>query len=310
LLALKDTVKTIHLPNMRLHPFYFVSVVSIAVAASFSACTEPTAPPTNPPLADSSSVSSSGTVKFQGEIISVPSPTQIAVIIQKANIPYKAELVNSLNNRTKYTSEIKKALNMGTYGADLAYIANYEKGQINNDYFEAVGDLANDLQILDHVDKSLISRLSNNVSNRDSLLSLNAQFFRAGDRYLKNAERADLAGLILFGGWIEALHISLDAATTNKDIRTRIGEQKHAANSLLNLLNKYDDAELDAVKSEMVAISEVFMDLESTYKFEKPINDSKNKTTYLRSKTGVIVSDDQLTELREHVNTLRNLITQ
>ncbi|MEN9348666.1 MAG: hypothetical protein RLZZ77_2177 [Bacteroidota bacterium] len=295
---------------MRLHPFYFVSVVSIAVAASFSACTEPTAPPTNPPLADSSSVSSSGTVKFQGEIISVPSPTQIAVIIQKANIPYKAELVNSLNNRTKYTSEIKKALNMGTYGADLAYIANYEKGQINNDYFEAVGDLANDLQILDHVDKSLISRLSNNVSNRDSLLSLNAQFFRAGDRYLKNAERADLAGLILFGGWIEALHISLDAATTNKDIRTRIGEQKHAANSLLNLLNKYDDAELDAVKSEMVAISEVFMDLESTYKFEKPINDSKNKTTYLRSKTGVIVSDDQLTELREHVNTLRNLITQ
>lgn len=295
---------------MRLHPFYFVSVVSIAVAASFSACTEPTAPPTNPPLADSSSVSSSGTVKFQGEIISVPSPTQIAVIIQKANIPYKAELVNSLNNRTKYTSEIKKALNMGTYGADLAYIGNYEKGQINNDYFEAVGDLANDLQILDHVDKSLISRLSNNVSNRDSLLSLNAQFFRAGDRYLKNAERADLAGLILFGGWIEALHISLDAATTNKDIRTRIGEQKHAANSLLNLLNKYDDAELDAVKSEMVAISEVFMDLESTYKFEKPINDSKNKTTYLRSKTGVIVSDDQLTELREHVNTLRNLITQ
>ncbi|MFY7970615.1 MAG: hypothetical protein ACOVOO_01660 [Flavobacteriales bacterium] len=295
---------------MRLHPFYFVSVVSIAVAASFSACTEPTAPPTNPPLADSSSVSSSGTVKFQGEIISVPSPTQIAVIIQKANIPYKAELVNSLNNRTKYTSEIKKALNMGTYGADLAYIGNYEKGQINNDYFEAVGSLANDLQILDHVDKSLISRLSNNVSNRDSLLSLNAQFFRAGDRYLKNAERADLAGLILFGGWIEALHISLDAATTNKDIRTRIGEQKHAANSLLNLLNKYDDAELDAVKSEMVAISEVFMDLESTYKFEKPINDSKNKTTYLRSKTGVIVSDDQLTELREHVNTLRNLITQ
>lgn len=294
---------------MRLHPIYFVSVVSIAVATTFSACTETTAPPTNPPLADSSSVSTSGTVKFQGEIISVPSPTQIAVIIQKANIPYKAELVNGLDNRAKYTSEIKKALNMGTYGADLAYIANYEKGQINNDYFEAVGDLASDLQILDHVDKSLISRLSNNISNRDSLLSLNAQFFRAGDKYLKNAERADLAGLILFGGWIEALHISLDAATTNKDIRTRIGEQKHAANSLLNLLNKYDDAELDAVKSEMVAISEVFMDLESTYKYEKPINDSKNKTTYLQCKSGVMVSDDQLTELREHVNTLRNLIT-
>jgi hypothetical protein len=261
-------------------------------------------------LVDSSSVSSSGTLKFQGEIISIPSPTQIAVILQKASIPYQQGAVNPLTNASKYTGEFKNAMNMGVYGADLAYIANYEQGQINNDYFETIGDLAGELQILEHIDKSLLSRLANNISNKDSLLSLNAQFFRSGDQYLKNAERSDLAGLILLGGWVEALYISMDAAITNKDIRSMLGDQKHAAASLVSLMSKYNEPSLEKVKVEMLALGEVFQEMESSYEYQKPINDTKEKTTYLRSKSNVIVSDDQLSALREKTNSLRNLIIQ
>jgi hypothetical protein len=295
---------------MRLHPKFFVSIVVLLALLSVVSCSEPTSTASNPPLVDSSSVSSSGTVKFQGEIISIPSPTQIAVILQKANIPYQQGIVNPLTNAPKYTAEFKKALNMGVYGADLAYIANYEQGQINNDYFETIGDLAGELQILEHIDKSLLSRLANNISNKDSLLSLNAQFFRSGDKYLKNAERSDLAGLILLGGWVEALYISLDAAVTNKDIRSMLGEQKHAAASLVNLMSKYNDPSLEKVKVEMVALGDIFEEMESTYEYQKPINDTKEKTTYLRSKSSVVVSDNQLASLREKTISLRNLIIQ
>jgi hypothetical protein len=295
---------------MRLHPKIFVSsVVSFALLTIVS-CSEPTSSTSNPPLVDSSSVSSSGTLKFQGEIISIPSPTQIAVILQKASIPYQQGVVNPLTNASKYTGEFKKAMNMGVYGADLAYIANYEQGQINNDYFETIGDLAGELQILEHIDKSLLSRLANNISNKDSLLSLNAQFFRAGDQYLKNAERSDLAGLILLGGWVEALYLSMDAAITNKDIRSMLGDQKHAAASLVSLMSKYNEPSLEKVKVEMLALGEVFQEMESSYEYQKPINDTKEKTTYLRSKSNVIVSDDQLSALREKTNSLRNLIIQ
>ncbi len=282
----------------------------LAVVVIPSGCEEATTTQSSPSINDSSSVSASGTVKFQGEIISVPSPTQLAVMLEKAQVPFKPELLNPLTNRGNYVNEQKKALNLGVYGADLAYIANYDKGQINIDYFDAVGKLASDLQVLENVDKGLVNRLSNNISKKDSLLALNAQFFHAGDKYLKNAERQDLACLVLFGGWLEALYLSTNAAMDNAEIRSRIGEQRHAAKSLFNLLSKFNNPTIDPVKQEMEEVAEIFDSLESTYEYKKPIHDNKNKKTYFNSRTTVQVTDDQMHSLYEHVTALRNLVIQ
>ncbi|MCC6601307.1 MAG: hypothetical protein IT223_11635 [Crocinitomicaceae bacterium] len=284
--------------------------VLFASVLLFTACEESTSTHRSPSLNDSTAVSSSGTIKFHGEIISVPSPTQLASILEKAKVPFKSELLNPLANRTKYVNEQKKALNLGVYGADLAYMANYDKGQISADYFDAVGKLASDLQILENIDKNLVTRLSNNISKKDSLLALNALFFHAGDKYLKNAERDDLACLVLFGSWLEALYLSTGTAANNSEIWSRIGEQRHAAESLYNLLDKFEDPAIEPIKNEMEEVVDIFDTIKSSYEYRKPIHDEKNKKTYFNSRSSLTVTDEQMAGLTEHIARLRTLVIQ
>jgi len=281
-----------------------------ALGMTLSACEERTGTHQDAPPIDSNGLSSTGTMFLEGEIISVPSPVQISSMIQRAKLAFDKELMNSLDSRDQYLTEYRKAMALGVYGADLAYAANYEQSQLNNDYFNAVGQLSADLQIIDHIDPKLISALNNHIGNRDSLLRLNASFFKAGDTYLKEVKRSDLAGLILFGGWVEALHISIKAGKANDDIRARIGEQKNAAVSLRNLITKLSDPSMKEIQDQLIVLVRTFEALRMSYTYQKPINDAKEKITYLRSKTTVEISNDQMTELELSTTRLRNLIIQ
>lgn len=296
---------------MSLRPVFISSLlVCVGLTLILSACEQPTN--NNAPASgvDSNSVSSSGTVKLEGQIISIPSPNQLAILIKQSKVPFQEAKLHDLTKVAYYLSEEKKALNLGLYGADLAYIANFEKGQLANDYYEAVGKLAGELEILDHIDSKLVSRLSNNVSNRDSVLRLSSQFFHSADKYLKNNKRSDLAGLILLGGWVESIYFALDAAENNQDIRKRIGEQKHACASLTNLLIEAKIPALDQLTNEMKALNDIYADFKTEYTYSKPITDTKEKTTYITSKSSVTVDNNQLKMLSERIQAIRSIIIQ
>lgn len=285
-------------------------ILTAAIGVCLTSCEERTGTHQDAPSIDANGLSSSGTMFLEGEIISVPSPIQISSMIQKARISFDKDLMNPLQNRDLYLTEYRKAMALGVYGADLAYAANYEQSQLNNDYFNVVGQLSADLQIIDHIDPKLISSLNNHIGNRDSLLRLNASFFKAGDTYLKEVKRSDLAGLILFGGWLEALHISIKAGKENEEIRARIGEQKNAANSLRNLISKLTDPSMKDIQDEFNILAGLFESLRVNYTYQKPINDAREKITYLRSKTTVEITTEQLAAIEASTIKLRNLIIQ
>jgi hypothetical protein len=291
------------------HCFVIAALVGAVVFGS-TGCAEHTATPQAGMASDTSAVTSSGTMKIDGEIISIPSPTLLATLLLKANIPFNGQAVNPLQNQVNYTSETKKALNLGVYGADLAYVANYEQGQTNSDYFNVIAKLAGELGVLEHLDQTIVSRLNNNINNRDSLMALNATFFHAADKYLKSNERGDLASLVLVGGWVEAIHLSIEPAYSNAEVRNRVGEQKYSARSIQNLINRQTDPSLDPIKENVTKLVELLSALESSYKYQKPITDSKDRITYFTSKTSILVSDQELADIKEQVQTLRTLIIQ
>lgn len=283
----------------------FVSMVVISTG-----CEQPTTTNTTTSTVDSNSVSGSGTLKLDGQIISIPSPNQLAILVRQSNVPFKQEQLHDLKKSDYYLSEQKKALNLGIYGADLAYIANFDKGQLANDYFDAVGKVAGELEILDHIDGKLVSRLSNNISNRDSVLRLSSQFFHSADRYLKNNKRTDLAGLVLLGGWVESIHFASEAASSNEDVRRRIAEQKHACASLTNLLTKINDPALENLVEQMKELNDIYADLQATYSYSKPITDAKEKTTYITSKSTVNMDQKQLEAVSNRIEAIRSIIIQ
>lgn len=290
----------------------FMSSLTLAIGTAFLliSCEQPTTSGNNALELNSNSISSSGTVKLEGQIISIPSPNQLAILVKQSNVPFQEGKLHDLKKVSYYLSEQKKALNLGVFGADLAYIANFEKGQLANDYYEAVGKLAGELEILDHIDGKLVNRLGNNISDRDSVIRLSSQFFHSADRYLKNNKRSDLAGLILLGGWVESVYFAIDAAGSNEEIRRRLGEQKHACASLTNLLVNMNDPSLEQLTTEMKALNDIYSGFNSKYTYSKPITDAKEKTTYITSKSSVEVETGQLEALSGRVQAIRSIITQ
>lgn len=296
---------------MRFIRLKLIAALQIAVLAfALTSCEEPKGNTNQPPADADDAASTSGTIKFEGEIISIPSPVQVVNLIQKSNIPFSEALISPLSARERFVSESKKALNMGIYGADLAYVANYNQGQTCNDYLDAVAKLAGDLGVLEKIDKGLVSKLSGSINEKDSLIKLNADLFKAVDMYLKGNQQGHISSYVLIGGWIESLHLASDAAKTNEALRMRLGEQKYAAESILKLGARIEDQAFDPIKSAIEDLCETLKELESTYAYRQPINDHKTKTTYLRSQTTVKVTDEQLATLTEQISKVRNLITE
>lgn len=289
----------------------FISLVAVmSMMLLFSACSDQQKGTQPPALTDTTGISSTGTMRFEGVMISVPSPIQVATLIKKQKIKFNETHVNSLQNKAKYLNQTKKAMNIGVYGADLAYLANYDLGQINNDYFDAVASLSSELGLLEHIDKKLITRLSSNLNNVDSIHTLNASFFNSIDDYLKANEQPHISSFILIGGWIESLHLSSLESKSSPELRMRLAEQKYSAASILSLIEKLDDPVFNPIKSDVTKLCNMLSDLESKYVYRQPITDHREKTTYLRSQTSVDMSEDQLNEISAQIQIVRNIIIE
>jgi len=248
-------------------------------------------------------------VKYEGEIFSIPSPVQTAILIKNSGIEYNEELLNDVDNTDKYINQFQKAMNMGVYGADLAYLSNFNNTRMSIDYFNAIEELADDLGIKNNIDVGILIRFNKNIEIQDSLYSLNAELYQEANRYLQDNERNDVASLILAGGWIEALHISIDAAYDDEQIRTRVGEQRSALVSLVALLGKFEDTQVVQVRDGLMELVTVYKEMETSYTYVKPITDADDRTTYLNSKSQVDILDEHLARLKESVDAIRNTIT-
>jgi hypothetical protein len=296
---------------LKIHHYSGFCATLVVLTLALQSCQEPQNPGQVSP-ADSlnSGISQSGTMNFEGEIISLPSPIQVANYLKKNNLPFKQELVHLPGSKTKYVNETKKALNMGVYGADLAYISNFNLGQQNADYVDLVAQLASELGVLEHVDRKIIGRLRTGLTSSDSLIKLNADLFHSADKYLKSNDKYDISAYILIGGWIESLHLAADAAQSNEFLRTRLGEQKYAATSIDRLNKKFTDPVYEPIRREVELLCSEFAKLESSYSYRKPIVDAETRTTYINSKTSVQVADEQLTAITSQITKIRNLITE
>ncbi|MDG1780893.1 MAG: hypothetical protein P8H59_08065 [Flavobacteriales bacterium] len=249
-------------------------------------------------------------VKLDSEIFSLPSPVQTAVLLSKSEIPYNDALLNPVAKVNSYMNQSSQALNLGVYGADLAYLSNYNNAQLKLDYFKVVEDLATELNIRNNIDQSLIDRFASNIDSRDSLYKLNANLFKAADQYLKQNDEEEVAALVLSGGWIEALHLSMQAAESNDAMRNRIGEQGTAVRSIVNLLKRSTEPSTLELAAKMAALAELFEGLNMTYTYVKPIPDASQRISYLNSKSKVELSDEQLALIAVQVDAIRNMIIQ
>lgn len=245
------------------------------------------------------------------ELFSIPSPIQTAVLIKATGANFDKEMLNDASRAATYSTRVQRSLNLGVYGADLAYITMYDQTQAAISYLNASRKIADELGVSSAFDEQMLGRFQSNLGQKDSLLSLVAEAYRSSDNYLKNNERDDVGSLILAGGWIEALYFATKVAknTNNPEVNRRIGEQKNTLENLIKLLQKYNNNEEFAeIVDELINLYSLFDEVEYLYTFEKPATDAEKKLTVINSKSDIKISAEQLEAINQKIGEIRDMI--
>ncbi len=246
-----------------------------------------------------------------GEIFSIPSPIQTAILIKQVGANYDKTLLNDPKNYSNYSTKFQKALNLGVYGADLGYVTMYEQTQDAIGYLASVRKLADELGVSGAFDLSLVDRFEKNMGNKDTILALVSDAYRASDNYLKNNERDDLGALVLAGGWVESIYFATNVAkvSKNEDVIKRIGEQKKTIENLIKMLSPYyNNADFTAFIDSLIDLAGDFDNIKFIYIYEKPTTDVENKITTINSRTEVSITEDQLKTISDKIAKIRKSI--
>lgn len=252
----------------------------------------------------------SQTIKFSNTLFSLPSPYQLTLLVRKSGVSFNSNLLNPIENNQNYTSNFDKCVNLGVYGADLAYMSIYEQSPLIVSSFSVIKGLSNDLDLTSSFNKELVERIENNVNNKDSLMSIVSSAYRDMDVYLKETQRQREGALVLAGGWLESMYIltQLTIESKNDALAQRIGESRQPLDNLIKILSPYyhDSQEIEKLLNELVELADIFAGVELQYTYVVPEIDAQKKMTIVKSVTKIIISDDVLNDITKKVNTIRD----
>jgi hypothetical protein len=256
--------------------------------------------------------SASQTIKFGNTLFSLPSPYQLTMLVKKSAVPFNSNLLNPTENNQNYTSNFAKCINLGVYGADLAYMSIYEQSPLIVSLFSIIKGLSNDLDLTSAFSKELVERVENNVDNKDSLMNIVSGAYRDMDVYMKETQRQREGTLVLAGGWIESMFIltQLTIDSKNKELAQRIGENRQPLDNLIKILTPYyhDSPDIERVVDELMELLEIFENVESEYTYVVPEIDMENRMTIVKSETKIVVPDDVLIEISDKLRSIRESI--
>ncbi|MCC7051546.1 MAG: hypothetical protein IT239_07205 [Bacteroidia bacterium] len=192
----------------------------------------------------------------------VPSPIEMASLLQKAGAKYDRTILNDINNTSKYSSNAAKAINLGVFGADLTYASVCDQTQETMFYLKAAKILADGLGVSEAFKKETIERMENNLNHKDSMMNIISESFSETDAYLQENDRANVSALVIAGGWLEGLHIACKVAKVAPNaepVKNRIIEQKLSLDNLLGLLSAYpEDPAISDLSKQLTSLKEVY----------------------------------------------------
>lgn len=244
----------------------------------------------------------------------LPSPIETAYLIKSTGVPYNIDLANSVSNVDNYATTMQKALNFGVYGADLSYTSLFNQTQTTIQYMSATKKLADELGILDFVKADIVTRIENNINDRDSLMEIITDGFVGASEYLKEAGRAEVAALIMAGGWLEGLYISTsltDLAENNNRLIDLVIDQRLSLSILIKLLDNYKSDE------NVATVYGWLTDLQNTYNRIKTMSSEikaetakDSKTTTLTSRTDPFINDVLFKAICQKADSIRTIMVK
>ncbi len=240
---------------------------------------------------------------------SLPSPLETAMLLKRSGAQYNPEILNPVENISRYTTSKSMALNLGIYSTDLSYASLFDQTPASIKYMTASKKLAEGLGILNAIDNSIIQRLEENVNNREAIMDIISETFLNTNSILEENDRVAIGSIILVGGWIEGLYIATslvnDVGKTDNELIERIIDQKFSLGTVISLLEQHKHmADVKSVLDDIIQLGIIYDKIQISVSRVEVINDTSTSST-LRSKNVVSVSPTVFKELRDKVIEIR-----
>jgi hypothetical protein len=186
---------------------------------------------------------------------------EMSSLFQSSGAVFKQDLLNSPDKLSNYVTSSKKALNLGVYAVDLSYAKVSEQLETAGRYFNAMQRMAEEMGIPSDYFKNTAERFDRNINNKDSLIKIANEVYMASDNYLRENERYTASAQIILGGWVEAIHIASNVASSTKDLDVieRLAEQRVSLANVINMLNEYNsDADINKNLEKLKKLQPLF----------------------------------------------------
>jgi len=248
-----------------------------------------------------------------------PSPAEMLSIIDLAEVSYEGSLMNPTERAGQYLDSKSRSTNLGIYLADLAYAALFGRHEEALDYLETVKSLAEDININQAVDESMVEKARNNVEFLDSLYTISNEAFMNILNYCERNERLNTVVMISAGAFTESLFFAvsmIDNYGTAEFLLQHLADQKYTIGNFMMFaksLNSTDPVVASTIQDleKIKGIYDGIMTGTGGVNI-KPVNDPDSK----QAKKLVIggageasqpsMTEDELMALKDAVIELRN----
>ena len=242
----------------------------------------------------------------------VLTPVEISTIFSRLNVSLVDSTLNPASNNNLYLSNSKVSLNTGVYGVDFGYLKLFGFGQKMFDYMITIREMSYKLGIPDQYLNKPLSSIQLNMAEPDTLMKFMNEAFYEIEDILRSGGRESTAGLIVLGGWVEALYIATQVvynpSNPDPEVVQKIAEQKYTLTTLLSFLKNYYDDPVVVYYTKKLKFLKRYFDTFDIYFKKDDLEIDTNKQIFRSSGSEMTITIETLNQIRDYVAKLRTEI--
>jgi len=236
-------------------------------------------------------------------------PVEITQIFDRLDTSYDTDMLNPESKADDYLSASKAALNLGIYGVDLSYLKMFDMNGEMIKYLMSVKKLSRRLSIPPEYLPGPMEKIESNMADSDSVLNIVNKAYKKIENHLEKDGRESTAGLIVLGGWIEALYIStdllLDVENPDAEVVQRIAEQKYTLNTLLSFLKNYYDDPVVVYYTKKLKFLKKYFDKFDIYFKKNDLEIDRVKQVLKASGSDMTITTETLRDIKDYAKDMR-----
>jgi len=234
----------------------------------------------------------------------LPSPDEILAEILTTKMAFDLTFINPKANAPKYLDTKCRALNLGVYLTDLAYVNYYNDKTEALEYFKIIRNLAQKINIYKIFNEDIYNRIQDNLTNKDSISYISKEVYYNMLDVLESSKRNNIYALVSCGALIEALYlstISVKQFSEYKPIAQKIFEQKYVLNNFYEFTSQFKkDPDVKTVLILLDNLKRILNDVD-VKNTEKNAKMDKKKKLVISGGEEIMVTEKSFVVFKENV---------